>query len=409
MRGKNNVKRGQRRGEKRKKGRGFKIAAAVLITGIVIFVILAVVLSKKAYAEIELSEYFTKSFSGYNGKGTLQAELDRERLQKKLDEAFQKYEGTLFKSGELAIEDYLRFISTLEPVLPAENTLSNGDIVTVRYRFDNSLAARLNIRVLGAEEQISVFGLEEARRISVDELFSDLAVSFSGQSPNAVLDIQNHSEDPFIQNIVFNPVEYKEFYRQGDEVKIRAYFSENECLNRKIIVEKPSEECVRTYMVEGVDEYLTAAAELPEDLIREAVAAGKRAFVDANTYGVRVFIEAGLVPIYINKQATFQWLTPSVQKAYFKSVKEEAAGKNGNHYNDLDIIYSCDMTQADGVTTSVRAVVRFSDFIRQADGGIGYDFSHPSIISASHIAGNITKVVVDNYENDYFIEEVPIN
>ena len=74
----------------------------------------------------------------------------------------------------------------------------------------------------------------------------------------------------------------------------------------------------------------------------------------------------------------------------------------------MSFIYSILKPVLKKATVKKSAMTR-EDFIRQADGGIGYDFSHPSIISASHIAGNITKVVVDNYENDYFIEEVPIN
>ncbi|MBQ7564791.1 MAG: hypothetical protein IJT16_12485 [Lachnospiraceae bacterium] len=399
--------RSRRKGKK--SGRAVKLAAILLALAAIVFVVLSVLLSKRPYAEIAVSEYFNKSFTGYNGKGSLEVTLDRELLQSRLDEAFEKYEGTLFKSGELSVRDYYRFIDTIEPVLPPESSLSNGEGVLVRYNYDRALAGELNIRITGTEEELSAFGLEEARRITVEELFSELEVSFTGQSPNVQLAIKNHSEDDFIRDIVFNPVEYREYYEQGDEVAIRAYFSEKECRNRKIVVEKPSEECVRIYRVEGVDEYVKAASELPSEVIKEAISAGKTAFVDANTYGVRVFIEAGLVPIYINKQATFSWLTPSPVKAYFKTVKEGAEGKNGNHYNDLDIIYSCDMTQADGVTTSVRAVVRFSDFVKRSDGSLVYDFSHPTIISASHIAGNITKVVVDSFENDYFIEEVPIN
>ncbi len=65
------------------------------------------------------------------------------------------------------------------------------------------------------------------------------------------------------------------------------------------------------------------------------------------------------------------------------------------------------MTQADGVTTSVRAVVRFSDIVKNSDQSLSYDFSSPEIISASHIASNITKVVVDYFAEDYNIEEIP--
>ena len=367
------------------------------------------IMSGREYATIRLKDYYYKTYSGYNGKGSIELRFDEGRFNEKIQEALANYEKSLIKDKEIGEEDYRRLVTTLAVKAPPEHSLKNGDTALIRYACDLDLASRLNIRIEGREEEIKVSGLREAREITVDELFRDVELHLEGNSPKISLAVVNNSEDEFIRDVVFNPVEFRDYYSVGDVVKVRAYFSEAECLKRMITVEKPSEECVREYTVEDTNEYLTKAADIPKEILKEACEAGKKAFSDANTWGVRVFIEAGLVPVYINKQATFSWLKPSVSKAYFRSVRESAAGKSGNHYNDLDIIYSCDMTQADGVTTSVRAVVRFSDLIKRPDGTVEYDFSDPEIVSASHIAANITKVVVDYFAEDYYIEEIPLN
>ncbi len=400
----------RKRRKKKNKKKGFAgILAVLILVFAVAGIIAAIVLSHREYATISLKDFYFKTYSGYNGKGTIEADLNEGRFNEKISEAIANYNKSFFKSKDIDEDDFKSLISTLEVNLPPANTLKNGNTVNILYNCDLALANKLNIRIEGREETVVVSGLKEAKLFTVEDLFKDLELDFKGMSPNVTMDIVNNSTDPFIQNIVYSPVEYKEYYSAGETVQIRAFFSETECLNSQVAVERPSGECVKEYTVEGEGEYVKSGSDITKEVLLEAVEAGKRAFNDANAWGVRVFIEAGLVPIYINKQATFSWLSPSVNKIYFKTVKDGVAGKSGNHYNDLDIIYSCDMTQADGVTTSVRAVVRFSDIIKMADGSLSYDFSSPSIISASHIAKNVTKVVVDYYLNDYFIEEISLN
>ncbi|MCR4655746.1 MAG: hypothetical protein K5770_05890 [Lachnospiraceae bacterium] len=385
------------------------ILAALILVFVVSGIVAAIVLSHREYATVSLKDFYFKTYSGYNGKGTIEADLNEGMFNEKISEAIANYNKSFFKSKDISEDDFKSLISTLYVNLPPENSLKNGDTINILYNCDLALANRLNIRIEGREETVNVAGLKDAKLYSVEDLFRDIEPDFKGMSPNITLNLINNSEDPFLQNIVYSPVEYREFYTAGEIVKIRAFFSEAECLNSQVAVERPSTECVKEYTAQGEGEYVKSASDLNREVLLEAAEAGKKAFNDANAWGVRVFIEAGLVPIYINKQATFSWLSPSVNRLYFKSVKDSAAGKSGNHYNDLDIIYSCDMTQADGVTTSVRAAVRFSDIIKMADGSLSYDFSSPSIISASHIAKNVTKVVSDYYQSDYFIEEISLN
>lgn len=370
------------------------VAAAVVVKGFL------------PYETITLNEYFTVSYEGYNSKGSAVLTLNQTKLDEALEQVKEDYDAALFHTNECSDADYDNFEQSITASARNADNLSNGSRFSIVYQYDEKLAEKLKIRVSDKENEVTVAGLTTAAVLTKEDLFKDIEVKFTGISPNITMEIINNSTVPFIQNMVFNPAEFQEYYKAGDAVKIRAYFSDEECLKQHYAIDTPSEECVAEYTVEGTAAYVTQASALSQDIIKEAVAAGKKAFVNANEYGVRIFCEANLVPVYINKKATFEWLSPTLISAYFKSVKPEAAGQDGNHYNDLDLIYIAKITQADGVTCDAEAVVRFSNIIENTDGTYEYDFSAPKIISASYSNSSIVKNVIDKYESTHNIEKV---
>ncbi|HOO27680.1 MAG TPA: hypothetical protein PLU43_04390 [Lachnospiraceae bacterium] len=391
--------------ERRQRRRIQIIIRAILLCVLCVAVIIAVKIFLP-YETLNLSECFDVSYSGYNTKGSAVLTLDETKLDEVLTKVKSDYDTALFHTKECSDTDYDSFAKSISAEVQDAENLSNGSKYTVSYQYDESLAKKLNIKVLSKSSDVTVAGLTTPVVLTMDDLFQDIEVEFTGTSPNITMEIVNNSTNSFIQSMVFNPEEYQEYYATGDVVEIRAYFSEEECLKQHYAIDTPSEECIKEYTVEGTDSYVSSASELSEELIEEAITAGKSAFVNANEYGVRIFCEANLVPVYINKKATFEWLTPSLISAYFKSVKSEAAGQDGNNYNDLDLIYFVRITQADGVTCDAEAVVRFSNIIIKSDGTYEYDFSDPKIISASHSNASIVKNVVDKYEDTYEIEKL---
>ena len=178
------------------------------------------------------------------------------------------------------------------------------------------------------------------------------------------------------------------------------------CTETGYAVAVSEEECVREYTATSDSSYIKSASDLPADIIREAIQAGKKAFTDANEYGVRIFCEANLVPVYINKKATFTYGTPNYVSSYFKSVFPEKAGELGLSYNDLDIIYDVVISQADGKSCTAYGAVRFSDIIKNSDGSYSYDFSSPQLLSVSYLSSRVKANVVDSYKKSHEIERV---
>ncbi|MCR5419458.1 MAG: hypothetical protein K6E98_00425 [Lachnospiraceae bacterium] len=356
-----------------------------------------------------LSDYFEINYEGYNNIGKVSITRKDDLMFDDVDRIRLAQKEGLIVNKNVKNDEYLLFAAGISAMVEPNSNLKNGDNFTVSYLYDKDLAKRLRINVDASEKIYTVEGLTDAVALTSEDLFRDLSVEFSGISPKVEMTINNNSTNPLIQTLVFKAEEYREFYNVGDTVKIRCYFNEKERLSDDYYITTPLQDCVKEYTVTGTQSYVTSLDQIPSEVINEAIEAGKKAFVDANEYGVRIFCEANLVPVYIDQKATFRYLTPSLVAAYLKTVKADEAGKLGNNYNDLDLIYSVSITQADGVTCKCEAVVRFSDFIINADGSIVYDFSEPSIMSASYSNSSIHKNVVTRYEGTYNIEKLDIS
>ena len=390
----------------RRQRRRIQIVIAVSCLVVVAIAAVIVILSSKPYETVILNELFDISYSGFNNSGQVHLEKNEEKVNAMIEDVKDNYENAIFKKNNVNDDYYQKFADSIVAVPSQSGNLSNGTKFVIRYDYDSALADKLNIKVLSADSSVVVGGLQTAIRVSKEELFKDLAVEFDGVSPDIKMTITNNSTNPFVRNVAYNPIEYKESYSVGDVVTIRAYFNDDPNSGSQYIVDTPSANCLKEYIVTGSDEYVSSSDELPDYIVDEAISQAKLAFTDANEYGVRIFCEAHLVPVYINKQATFRWLNPSLLSVYFKSVLPHAADKDGNNYNDLDIVFNCKITQADGVTCNSEAVVRFSNIVKKADGTYDYDFSKPRLISASYSDSAIKQVVVGKYEGSYNIEKI---
>lgn len=358
------------------------------------------------FESVDLTSLATIEYEGFNNDGVATVTVNDEEVDKLMSSLKEEHDSSWFAAEEIDDGDYAKFRQSLSFSLPRSTELSNGDTINIVASCDEALAKKLKIDITKKSSETTVSGLFEAIRISVDDVFSGLDVSFTGISPAITVALQNTSKNPLVQKMIFEIVDAKEYYSEGDILRIHAKYTDEMCRETGYTVNKPEEECIMEYTVTSDAAYISNASELPAKIIREAVEAGKKAFTDANEYGVRIFCEANLVPVYINKQATFSYGTPNYVSSYFKSVFPEKAGDIGLAYNDLDIIYDVKLSQADGVSCTAYGAVRFSDIIKNSDGSFSYDFSSPQLLSVSYYSARVKKNVVDSYANSYDIERV---
>lgn len=396
--------------QKRKRRRTKMILGATLLCAITV-VLLMLLWSIISYDVVDLSDYATYTYGGYNHKGTVDVTVDTEKVSQLIRHLKDTYNDRLIHIYKCEDEDYNAFYNSLSATMNVPDNLSNGSEYSYTINYDKELARKLRLSVKKDTKTVTVTGLVTATVLKLDDVFKDVSLELDGMSPDITATVVNNSMDPFVSGMVFAIVEPKEKYSIGDVIKIRAYFSEEECLNKHFVVEKTSEECIKEYVVEGLPEYIQKADELPKEIIDEAVSRAKDAFTDAAAleYGLRVYSEANIMYVVDpkTKKYTFRWDSFRPISAYFK-VPYNGAGESGKSYNDIDVCFAFVMTQADGKKCDGEAVVRYTNISKTADGMYKYDFSNPKIISASHFDSRIKKNVISNYENDYSIEKLDI-
>lgn len=401
-----NVKRKSKRAYIRRRRRlGAILAVFVLVFALCIFLVIRATVSL-AYETVDLAEMVNITFSGYSSNGTAALAFDDSKLNELLSTLKSDYDEAFFHDTHPEDADYALFRQSLKCEVSKSEGLSNGEIVSANCTYDEELAKKLKLDITGTSRQFTVSGLSDMTRISVDDVFSGLSVSFEGTSPNLTISLVNNNSNPLVSKMIFEILDPKEYYASGDTVRVHAIYTDEMCMETKYLVDAPQEDCVREYVAESDSSYVSCADELPLSILQEAVSEGKKAFKDANEYGVRIYCEANLVPVYINKKATFEYGTPKYVSSYFKTVFPEKAGKLGLSYNDLDIIYEVKITQADGVSCKAYAAVRFSDIVKNSDNSYSYDFSNPKILSESYFSERVKANVTDSYVNTHTVERV---
>lgn len=386
-----------------------RIRTAVLFLVMIFVVFLALVgraLVALPYESVDLCNLAIVDFGGYNNAGLAEVLPDDEAIDALLAKVKNDYHEAMFHNTNPNDEDYLKFRQSLEFYIDKTSGLSNGSVIKMTCSYDKELAKVLKIDISSVEREITVGGLPTVSRLSLDQVFEDLQVSFEGVSPKLTAYMSNTSTHPFKSRVGFEILDPQETYKVGDVVRVKANYSEQLSLETKYVVDVPSEECIKEYEVVSDSEYIKSSADLPAEILEEAVIAGKKAFVDANEYGVRIYCEANLVPVYINKKATFVYGTPKYVSSYLKTILPGAIDRPGYDYNDLDIIYSVVISQADGVTCTAYAAVRFANIIKNADGTYEYDFSNPKILSESYFSERVKTNVTESYATTHNIERV---
>ncbi len=325
------------------------------------------------------------SLVGYDSKGYVKAEIDSSELTEEEAELKQVLE-------------------TVEIDFSKEEDLSNGEEVEIIYSYDKELAEELDVRISDAKTTFTVENLPQAETISLEDLFADVELVLEGTSPALTATVVNKSEHPYIKTMDFVIRDEKELYQKGDVIVVEAVFDEQDAIDYQYYVEKGTDGYCKSYPIENVDTYIMDADRITEEMLQELIEAGTATFVDPSIggYGLRIFSEAGCMPMWVGKKTTFEWRNPYVISAYFNSAKEHARAAAGEYMNDIKIVYGVTLTQADGVSCDAEIVVRFNGIMEKADGTIDLALETGSMISASHKDKFIKDIVRNTYTEENY-------
>lgn len=394
----------------RRRIRRIKIIFSAVFLCLLIFFFVAFLKALAPYEKVDLCDYCTLEYSGYNTKGRVEASIDEVAASELMQTLKQDYEDALFNAKKCEPEDYNAFYNSLSVTVDSADNLSNGSKFSYTVNYDKELAKKIRLKALKDTREDMVSGLPVATVLSVDQVFEGISLFYEGMSPTISIAVINENTNPFLSDVEYFIENKKDLYTEGEIARVRAVYNEETCLEKHFYIDAPADGCYKDYEIKPDAHYVQSAAELTPELISEAIESAKNAFTTASAkeFGVRVYFEANIAPVYVNKDSTFEWVRYEPLSAYIKVANEGVAGQNSNNYNDLDVVFDCTMTQADGKRVNVEAVVRYKDIIIRNDGTYQYDFSNPKIVSASHFDKRIKENVIYNYEDKYTIEKLII-
>ena len=353
------------------------MAIAMLITTVVI------IIWNAEYTRIDLNKLATVSFTGYNTCGTANVDLKTD-------------------------SNYPSFCRSITYELSQNGDLKNGDEITLDFEYDKDLAKKYKLYVKEKEEHITVSGLPEAKEVSLEELFQNCKVSYEGIAPEITIQLENTTTDDYLKTVTYELQTERKSYQLGDVFTVIANFDTEEAVCRGYAIEEGAGGYNKEYTITGLDAYLEEVSEISKEQIEELDTAGRKLFGDATDYGLRIFSEANLMPIWVNNKTTFQWSNPSLLSAYLNVLEEDEIGEVVTHQNDLKLVYNVTLQQANGVSCRAEAVVQFTDLIKKKDGTYDLAIDSGKIIAASYKNKNIKELVEDEYHTEYQSQKIEL-
>ncbi len=287
------------------------IAVGVAIL-VVLLVIILVAVNRKY--TVELGEYVTVEFAGCDKYGTIEVDYNDDALMvaylrhgeitetnkdlltpiskqlKKMDgdnsdemviDALTDWElGLDFYDEERLDMVYDDIDELFEYSVDKEESLCNGDKVTISFSYDEIIAEKLGFNIVDDEKVFVVENLPDAVEIDV---FENIEVTFSGTSPYVEATITEHNED--LSSYVEFELSKEENIRKGETIILTAEVEDQNLMEDKGYHVSNK---IMEYTCDEVDAYASKLEEIPQDMVDKMKQQAEDAF---NAYVAREWVE----------------------------------------------------------------------------------------------------------------------
>lgn len=219
----------------------------IIIIGVLVVFLIIFIASKVIKPTINLGEYISVTFMGYDTVGEAVVEFDTEKFQ-------DKYKGKLPSDFS---DEYINYS------LDKSYDLSNGDTVTLTWDCDDETAlSRYGYKLNHEDTAFSVSGLTE---IGTFDPFDGIDVVFEGISSEGTAALTGSPTSAAAQELDYS-LDIDDSLANGDTVTVSAtnYGSDptHYCIENYGL--KPSS-FTKTYTVEGLAEYVTSLSEITDE------------------------------------------------------------------------------------------------------------------------------------------------
>lgn len=337
-----------------------KLVAAIAAAACVLILVIVLVATHKE--KINLQDYARVEFSGYEKYGKATLDFDYTKLVEDFGDKSNLKTDVSDVSGLEDLADgtsdsakLIKLFDKLSYKLDKDSDLKNGDKVTVKFTFDNELAKEFGVKFEGEDLECKVSGLEKVREVNP---FDDVTVEFSGTSPNASVSVKNESKDEAVSGLYFE-TEPSGDLAVGDKVTVSVEYDEESFMQQYGCKLTETE---KEFTCENVDAYVTAAADISEDLLKQ---------MQGQTEDVVKAYFAG-------EKDELKMSGLKYEGYYFLNKKDPDSWSNNNQ---IYIVYSANVKSKNKSfkASKVYFPVKFTNIIKYADGTLYVDLNSTSI------------------------------
>lgn len=353
-------------------GKKIPVLPATLIAVIVLLVAVGAVWLSSRPTSVDLRQMADVSFTGLDSRGRADLSLDGSAFDNKIN------------SQQAAAVNAIQW-----SVSPSEG-LSNGDTVTVSATCSEDVLTDAKLKLMNTEMNFKVSGLDPVTSV---DFFSGVELQFEGISPVGTV-VVNHTNEEGVLGSASYSVDPALGLSNGDTVTVTLEIADS-TLDRYAATPI---ETTKTYTVSGLQEYVTALADLDEESLerieREGLDAVKshladRSVVSGAAYDVgieqpgRVY-GSGYTLGDVKLAASYM-----ARRKYIESVN------NTNNFlllvYEAQIVMTPDEDDLTEDTWTLYYPVEYTDILRNEDGTIQADTSRTGILTGE-VGGTLEQV-----------------
>lgn len=302
--------------------------------------------------KIEVDQYVTVEYEGYDGYARAHVELDELALYEAMMEATGQSVSdyadidSLWDLGGAVYDGVSLYtcIDTIELTPSKTENLSNGDTIDVAITYDNEVARKMDIEFVGDSVSVTVEGLKPVQEV---DPFEDLKVTFTGIAPSGQVEFEYTGSNENISSYNFEADRY-DGLRNGDMVTITYNVSDEDTLYYGYVLSTKEKQ----YEVSGLQEYADSYADLTADFLAT----------------LKSESEDTIYSYIANNYDSSCTMTNLEYCGYIMNCIKDASGYVDS-YNDLYLIYRGDVSHSKGEfnTTKVYYPVQFENILIDGD------------------------------------------
>lgn len=202
----------------------FVLAIVALVTCVLVYI------NKKSTSTISAKDSLKVSFSGADGYGTMNIDIDEDVVGVKV---FKKYGQDYYQDMNMNAIDEIEGICNAIKINTSgaeDGKLKNGDVIKVKFSLDKGALKNDKFDIDTKSCTVKVSGLSN---VDVINVFDNLNVTFEGAIPGLRANFEWNTDDEYIKHLSLSPVDrnYASGYlsaKPGETIKYKLNIGENE-------------------------------------------------------------------------------------------------------------------------------------------------------------------------------------